>query len=154
MSHNGYILYLKLEKGGKVMKKKALILGLILSTAAFGFQRPDYDERDHHKKFREVKEQRLELFENLSQEQKESIKELRSENFKKNSKLKLSIDEKMLKIRRYMMEDNVEWPKIEKLTKEIGILEGKVEYNNLRNRYEINKMAGFEKPIPLRGLKK
>ena len=136
------------------MKKKALILGLILSTAAFGFQKPDYDESDHHKKFREVKEQRMELFENLSQEQKDKITELRSENFKKNSKLKLSIDEKMLNIRKLMMEEKVEWSKVKKLTKEIGVLESEVEYNNLRNRYEINKVAGFEKPIPLKGMKR
>ncbi len=129
------------------MKKKALILGIILSTAAFGMDKGNFEKMDYHKKFKEVKEQRMDFFENLSEDQKNKIKELRLENIKKNSKLNLEADEKRIQIRKIMVEDKVAWDKVKKLTKEIGVLDGEINYNNLKNRYEIRKIAGFEEPM-------
>ena len=129
------------------MKKKALILGIILSTAAFGMDKGNFEKMDYHKKFKEVKEQRMDFFENLSEDQKNKIKELRLENIKKNSKLNLEADEKKIQVRKIMAEDKVAWDKVKKLTKEIGVLEGEINYNNIKNRYEIRKIADFGGPV-------
>lgn len=135
------------------MKKKALILGMILSATAFGMDKDNLEKMDYHKKFKEVREHRMDFFENLSQEQKDDIKKLRLENIKKNSKLKLAADEKSIQIKKLMIQEKVDWNKIKKLTREIGILDGEIDYNNLKNRYEIRDIVGGGGPMELNGPK-
>ena len=60
----------------------------------------------------------------------------------------IDIEQKQLDIRKAMLDDKVDWSKVEKLNKEIGEIRAKMQTEMMKNQYEMMKNAPATTPTP------
>jgi len=88
------------------------------------------------------------IYDNLTDEQKEKLEKVRKlrdgirEDGKKNH---LNIVEKNIGIQKEMLEDKVDWTKVEKIQKEIEVLKTEEKMIRLKARKEIEEILGEDK---------
>ena len=60
----------------------------------------------------------------------------------------IDIEQKQLDIKKAMLDDKVDWSKVEKLNKEIGEIRAKMQTEMMKNQYEMMKNAPATTPAP------
>ncbi|OQY09936.1 MAG: hypothetical protein B6I28_02060 [Fusobacteriia bacterium 4572_132] len=85
------------------------------------------------------------IYSDLTEEQKaklEKVEKLRAKKRDEGRKTNLEIKEKNIAIQKEMLEDNVDWSKVEKIQKEIEKLKTEQKIIRLKEKKEIEKILG------------
>ncbi len=115
------------------MKKSILIVGLMVTTLAFAKgngQMTNNQNNENNTKGNQGK------FYNLSEEEKTELLEKREKMHEEMAPYRLDMEEINIGIQREMLNENPDWAKIEKLTKEKAEVKAEMEVLMLKNREE------------------
>ncbi len=123
--------------------KKILILGLVLiSTVVFshmyggyGHMRSGYGMQGGHGTGSR-------MYQTLTPDQQEKLNLLENELYKTRSLYMTDIQTKQLEVERLILQDNVEWKKVEKLNEEISRLRAKMATETMKHQKKIADIAG------------
>lgn len=122
------------------MKKSILIVGLMVSTLAFAKGNGEMTNRknnDSNTKGNQGK------FYNLSEEEKTELLEQREKMHEEMAPYRLDMEEINIGIQREMLNENPDWAKIEKLTKEKAEVKAEMEVIMLKNKNEFGDKSFF-----------
>ncbi|MGM0508639.1 MAG: hypothetical protein ACQERZ_05675 [Fusobacteriota bacterium] len=98
-------------------------------------RREDFDQRPNQR------------YEELTEKQQEELEELRKKIRDANDELILDLKSNNLEIQRLMIEDEINWIKVEKLLEEKAELEIKLELSRLKHREEVKEIIGEDFPM-------
>ncbi len=118
------------------MKRKLLIISLILSSLIFA----QGDNGKNQKNNMGNVEQKMEMPKpQLTEDQQKDLLLIMEKYHKEMAPLRLMIEEKNIKIKMELLNDKVDWNKVDSLLKEKAEIEGKLEVSMLKSRLEMEQ---------------
>lgn len=83
-------------------------------------------------------------YQDLTPEQEEKLTSLEQKAYKSRSKYMTDIQGKRLEVERMILEDVVDWKKVEKLNEDIARLQGKVRTESMKYSKDVSDITGYE----------
>ena len=118
------------------MKRKLLIISLILSSLIFA--QGDNGKNQKNKMGNEIEKMEMSKPQ-LTEEQQKDLLLVMQKYHKEMAPLRLMIEEKNIKIKMELLNDKVDWNKVDSLLKEKAEIEGKLEVSMLKSRLEMEQ---------------
>lgn len=123
--------------------KKILILGLIfISTVVFSHMYGGYGHMQGGYGMQGSYRSGSGMYQTLTPEQQEKLNLLENELYKTRSVYIADIQTKQLEIERLMLQDNVDWKKVERLNEEISKLQAKMATETMKHQKQITDITG------------
>lgn len=117
--------------------KKLMIAGLmVLSITALGRSYNGEAGRGYHGN--------TAVYESLNEDQKAELNTLRDKAYAERQKYANEIQMKKLEVERLVIEDEVDWNKVEKLNGEIAELQAEMRTESLKYRKEASDITGYD----------
>ena len=121
--------------------KKTLIFGLfLLSTVVFSHMHGDYGGNDY---MRGGYGPGMGMYQTLTPEQQKELNLLENEIYRVRSRYMVDIQTKQFEIERLMLQDNVDWKKVERLNQEVAMLQANMTTEIMKHQKQISDITGY-----------
>ncbi len=115
--------------------KKLLVVGMLIASVAA------YTSYGH---MYEGREGRVASYQELTPEQEENLSVLEQKVYRSRRQYMTEMQSKRLEVERLMLEDGVEWKKVEKLNEDIARLQGKMKTESMKYYKDISDITGYK----------
>lgn len=119
--------------------KKLLIAGLLVVSV--GLFARSYNNFYH---MHDYERYETEIYQNLTPEQSEKLSALEKETSNIRRKYALEIQTKNLEVQRIMIEDKIDWEKVEKINGEIAYTQAKMRTESMKFNRKAYEITGYE----------